>query len=92
MELTGRTKPVANKVKPVLFDQFQKSADWMVPRGRFYYTPMGAFAKGMTGGDIFVCLFINCLSFGTLNFKKCAFLKNYKVVKFAKGMTNLQEV
>ena len=89
MELTGRTKPVANKVKPVLFDQFQKSADWMVPRGRFYYTPMGAFAKGMTGGDIFVCLFINCLSFGTLNFKKCAFLKNYKVVKFAKGMTNL---
>ena len=60
MELTDRTKPVDNKVKPVLFDQFQKSADWMVPRGRFYYTPMGAFAKGMTGGDIFVCLFINC--------------------------------
>ncbi|CAH3109903.1 unnamed protein product [Porites lobata] len=45
MELTDRTKPVDNKVKPVLFDQFQKSADWMVPRGRFYYTPMGAFAK-----------------------------------------------
>ena len=65
MELTDRTKPVDNKVKPVLFDQFQKSADWMVPRGRFYYTPMGAFAKGMTGGDIFVCLLINCLIFGT---------------------------
>ena len=65
MELTDRTKPVDNKVKPVLFDQFQKSADWMVPRGRFYYTPMGAFTKGMTGGDIFVCLFINCLIFGT---------------------------
>ena len=65
MELTDRTKPVDNKVKPVLFDQFQKSADWMVPRGRFYYTPMGAFAKGMTGGDIFVCLFITCLIFGT---------------------------
>jgi len=52
MELTNRTKPIDNKVKPMLFDQFQKSGDWMVPRGRFYYTPMGAFAKGMAEGNI----------------------------------------
>ena len=72
MELTNRTKPIDNKVKPTPFDQFQKSGDWMVPRGRFYYTPMGAFAKGMTEGNIFICFFfIYCLIFGTLNFKKC---------------------
>ena len=74
MELTNRTKPIDNKVKPMFFDQFQKSGDWMVPRGRLYYTPMGAFAKGMTGGNIFiffyyyyfqcrVCLRNSCLPF-----------------------------
>ena len=74
MELTNRTKPIDNKVKPMPFDQFQKNGDWMVPRGRFYYTPMGAFAKGMTGGNIFiffyyyyfqcrVCLRNSCLPF-----------------------------
>lgn len=47
MELTDLAKPLENKVKPVPFDQFQKSADWMVPRGRFYYMPMGNFVKGM---------------------------------------------
>ena len=57
MELTNRTKPIDNKVKPMFFDQFQKSGDWMVPRGRFYYTPMGAFAKGMTEGNIFIWFF-----------------------------------
>ena len=51
MELTNRTKPIDNKVKPMLFDQFQKSGDWMVPRGWFYYTPKGAFAKGTTEGN-----------------------------------------
>ena len=37
----------------------------------------------MTGGDISVCLLINCLIliliFGTLIFEKCDFLKNYKL-------------
>lgn len=46
MELTHLTKPLENKVKAIPFDQFQKSGDWMVPRGRFYYTPLGNFVKG----------------------------------------------
>ena len=83
MELTNRTKPIDNKVKPMPFDQFQKNGDWMVPRGRFYYTPMGAFAKGMTERNIFICFFfiiiINCLIFGTLNFKNVIFLEYYKL-------------
>ena len=47
MELTDITKPIENKVKPIAFDKFQKSGDWMVPRGRVYYTPMGNFVKGV---------------------------------------------
>ena len=47
MELTELTKPFQNKVRPLPFDQFQKNGDWMVPRGRSYYTPMGNFVKGI---------------------------------------------
>ena len=46
MDLTDITKPLENKVKTIPFDKFQKSGDWMVPRGRVYYTPMGKFVKG----------------------------------------------
>ena len=46
-ELTEKTKPLENEVKPIPFDQFQKKADWMVPRGRTYYTPLGNFLKGI---------------------------------------------
>ena len=48
MELTDLTKPLVNKVKPVPFDKFQKSGDWMIRRGCVYYTTMGNFVKGMT--------------------------------------------
>ena len=47
MELTCLTKPLVNKVKPVPFDEFQKSGDWLVPRGRIYHTSMGHFVKGV---------------------------------------------
>ena len=46
MELTDLTKPLVNKVKPVPFDEFQRSADWIVPRGRVYYKPVGSYIKG----------------------------------------------
>ena len=46
MELTEQTRPLESKVKPIPFDQFQKNGDWMVPRGRTYYTPLGNFLKG----------------------------------------------
>jgi len=52
MELTDLTKPLENKVKPIPFDQFQKSGDWMVPRGRVYYTPLGNFVKELTDDGI----------------------------------------
>ncbi|XP_015768169.1 PREDICTED: uncharacterized protein LOC107346838 [Acropora digitifera] len=51
-ELTEKTKPLENEVKPIPFDQFQKKADWMVPRGRTYYTPLGNFLKELTDDDI----------------------------------------
>ena len=47
MELADITKPLENRVKPIPFDKFQKSGDWMVPRGLVYYTPMGNFVKGV---------------------------------------------
>ena len=46
MELTSLTKPLVNKVKPVPFDEFQKSGDWLVARGRVYHTSMGNFVTG----------------------------------------------
>jgi len=51
-ELTEKTKPLENEVKPIPFDQFQKKADWMVPRGRTYYTPLGNFLKELTDDGI----------------------------------------
>lgn len=47
MELTSLTKPLVNKVKPIPFDEFQKSGDWLVARGCVYYVPMGNFVTGI---------------------------------------------
>lgn len=56
VELTELTKPFQNKVRPLPFDQFQKNGDWMVPRGRSYYTPMGNFVKELTDDSIDIIL------------------------------------
>ena len=47
MELTSLTKPLVNKVKPIPFDEFQKSGDWLVTTGCVYYATMGNFVRGM---------------------------------------------
>ena len=47
MELTSLTKPLVNKVKPIPFDKFQKSGDWLITRGSVYYATMGNFVTGM---------------------------------------------
>ena len=48
MELASLTKPSVNKVKPVPFDEFQKSGDWLITRGSVYYATMGNFVTGVT--------------------------------------------
>lgn len=47
MELADLTKPLVNKVKPLPFDEFQKSGDWMIQRGIIYNTSMGNFVEGL---------------------------------------------
>lgn len=48
MELTSLTKPLVNKVKPIPFDEFQKSGDWLITRGCVYYATMGTFVRELT--------------------------------------------
>jgi len=52
MELTSLTKPLVNKVKPIPFDEFQKSGDWLVARGCVYYATMGNFVTELTDEGI----------------------------------------